>query len=725
MPKENKQMIQIQLLREGRVVKQITSRVHESVVLEQVKLFEEAFDTVQITKGELSEGAHDVLKHVAKRIIPAAMAAGVALGGHGAAQAQNRDFPGLDRSIGQHISDVVSPRYNEIQRQRKYEQDTQRQEWDAQQNELRKARIAAARASGQQAAGIENLNHKVYDQSRVSQDGKYFIIYGMDDKVTRIPVTGTEYMAGDSQRMGHYISPNGQVYYVRHPHLKNGLGEGYNDEAHPIHDDGNEGKPGKQWYGHSSATAQVDTVTFEVDSENAYNHVMKQFGSVISWDGESMVAPRKYWGAIQELALSAGGNAEEYGTVDEGVAIWDKDGYDNLVMHYYNGGNKVSEIAQELGIDEDEVEYIIYKNEQSVGEGVATIGTVGTIPASGTNPTKRATNAPTTTPATPAGVPQQTTTGDKENKFTPTGKTTNVTFNQQGQLELGDEDQLDPKAAEILKKAGVKVAESKMSELDQIVQDNAAAVAQFKQTGYIDDANLEADLHSFFYDMLSPQAQRDADDEGELDALFAEALGMNLGEATLTEDDSLDAILDQYADAYNKFKQGADLEDGFYNALVDYFTHNGEMPNGTQDAHEWITQRLDQEGGVEPMGESDDNEASPADQASADKNIIMQLRRVSDYEVPVPMELGDGSIITIAASTAQKILTKFAQLKPDSKLLMQQTLNTSEGFREMLNYFNEREIQDEGFVDEISNHMKPVLEAHKRANRLIKSVFGK
>ena len=62
-----------------------------------------------------------------------------------------------------------------------------------------------------------------------------------------------------------------------------------------------------------------DSVGFEVDSENAYNLVMGKFGSVINWDGETMVAPRKYWGAIQELAHEAGGEATEVGDehVDE------------------------------------------------------------------------------------------------------------------------------------------------------------------------------------------------------------------------------------------------------------------------------------------------------------------------------------------------------------------------------------------------------------------------
>ena len=60
-----------------------------------------------------------------------------------------------------------------------------------------------------------------------------------------------------------------------------------------------------------------DTVRFEIDSENAYNHVMDQFGSVIDWDGDTMVVPRKYWGAIQELAYAANGEAsEEHGLAE-------------------------------------------------------------------------------------------------------------------------------------------------------------------------------------------------------------------------------------------------------------------------------------------------------------------------------------------------------------------------------------------------------------------------
>ena len=56
-----------------------------------------------------------------------------------------------------------------------------------------------------------------------------------------------------------------------------------------------------------------DSVTFEIDNENAFNHVMGRFNSRIDWNGDYLVAPRQYWGAIQELAHEAGGAATEIG----------------------------------------------------------------------------------------------------------------------------------------------------------------------------------------------------------------------------------------------------------------------------------------------------------------------------------------------------------------------------------------------------------------------------
>ena len=566
-------MIRIQLINEGQVVKQITSRVHEGVVLEQIKRFADPFDTIQILEGELSEDAKSILQHVSRKIIPAAMAAGVAMSGAHAQGGANPNYPGMDRSIGQHISDIVSPNYKELVRQRNYERDTRRREWDAQQGEIRNARVSAARDGGRQAVGA--THQKVYDQSKVSQDGRFFIIYGMDDRVTRIPVKGTEYMPADSQRLAHYITSAGSVFYVRHPH-NNGV------------------------------------------------------------------------------------------------------------------------VSEEL-----------------FDEGIGTIGTVGSIPASGASSMA------------------------KKTQFSPTGKTTDVKFNDKGQLELNGSDELDDDAVDILQKAGVEVKEAGYvmdPQLVRIIANNKEDVEHFKAGGELSQ-NLETDLHFHYYDRLSYQAQRDADDDGEIGQLFAEDLGIDFNESvseSVTEP-GLKAILDQYSEAYADYKAGGDLTDSneFYEALFDYFSNNSEMPYGTQKARdgdpvEWISDKLNQLDGHQPMGEADDMEASPADQAGADKNIIMQIRKANDNEKPTPLQLGDGSTVKIDSSIAAKMLQQFDKLKPESKALMQQTLNTEEGFREMLNYFNEREITESmSDVDLISNHMKPILVAEARARKLVRGIFGK
>lgn len=209
-------MIRIQLIHEGRVVKQISSRLHESVVLEQVKRYQDPIDAIVIVEGQLSEDAKSILGHVAKKIIPAAMAAGIAMGG-ASAQAQggaNPHYPGLNHSVGSVLSDIFSPNYRERVRQRDFERETQRREWNAQANVNRQARVDSARQGARQQMGASSV--KIYDQARVSQDGKSYVLYDMENRVTRIPVTGTEFMGGDSQRLPHYITRNGSVYYVRH-----------------------------------------------------------------------------------------------------------------------------------------------------------------------------------------------------------------------------------------------------------------------------------------------------------------------------------------------------------------------------------------------------------------------------------------------------------------------------------------------------------------------------
>lgn len=549
-------MIRIQLVSEGRVVKQISSRLHEGIVLEQVKQFKDPFDTILVVEGELSEAGRDILHHVAKKIIPAAMAAGMAMGG---AHAQNVGTPGKNRhpgteySVGQHMADIFSPNYKELVRQREAERETQRRIYNARQDEIRRAETDRARQDVRRGYGMpgDGRSMKVYDQARMSQDGRYLILYDMDNRITRISARDLEFMDGDGQRLPHYISASGQAYYVRHPHTTG--------------------------------------------------------------------------------------------------------------MH-----------------------------NESVQEGFSTIGTTGTIPTRTGNG-----NIPNMGNATSSAPKPQ---------FNKTGGTTNVTFNKNGQLELDDEESLDDDSIATLRQAGIEVKEGGYQmdpQLARIIANNKEAVEHFKAGGELSH-DLVTDLHFHYYDRLSGKAQRDADDDGEIDQLFAEDLGIDLNEG-LIMDPELEGILDQYADSFKAFKAGGDIDENpeFYEALFDYYLNSGEMPYGVAKAREgdpvqWIANKLDREAsGMAPVAEAEDDEATPADQASADKNIIMQIRRQSDYEKPQPITLGDGSTITISAKTANKILSKFDQLKPESKALMQQTLNDGEGFRQMLNYFNERELQTE------------------------------
>lgn len=487
-------MIRIQLVHEGRVVKQISSRLHESVILEQVKRYQDPVDTIVIVEGQLSEDAKGVLKHVAKKIIPAAMAAGIALGGASSAQAQggaNPHYPGLNHSVGSVLSDIFSPNYRERVRQREYEKETQRREWNAQAQVDRQARIDAARGAARQQVGASSV--KIYDQARLSQDGKSYILYDMENRVTRIPVQGTEFMNGDSQRLPHYITRNGSVYYVRH-----------------------------------AATAQP---------------------------------------------------------------------------------------LRQSQFSED-------------------IGTVGTIPAAGA-----------------AG----------KTEFAKTGTTTSTKFNSKGQLEL-DTSELDDEAIDALKKAGVEIKEANSSELA--------------------------------------------------------------------------AILDAYPEAVKAFKEGEDLSDfpDFYDALFEYYFN--EMPYGVAKARDgdpinWISDRLQAELDLhQPMeARADDEDMDPdaataTDQATADKNIIMQIRKAADYEKPMSLSLSDGSTQKIDALLAKKILGLFDGLKPQSKELMQNMLNTREGFNKIIGHINEQEVKESlAEVNQIANGMKPVLEMTKQAKVRARSII--
>lgn len=603
-------MIRIKLINEGRVVKQITSRVHEGVVLEQIKKYKDPFDTIQIVEGEFTEGAKDMLHHVARKIIPAAMAAGVAMGGASPAQAgeggSNPNYPGLNYSVGQHIKDIVSPNYKEMMRQREYSRSTDRQVWNAKQNEIRKQRIAAARA---EASG-NNGHAKVYDQARNSGDGRFIIIYGMDHRVTRIPAKGTEFMPADTQRLAHYIAPNGQVYYVRHPHTA-GIAAAVSRESV------------KEGY---TVTRGIDKERYQ-ERDGLEGPFSTRSGKVVYYDPKE----GKYYDPETDFYIGH----EDYAKMDESDPN----------------------------------------------------ATVGTIPSSGT----------VGTVGTSGSMSQRT-------QFAPTGKTTNAKFNKNGQIELDTDPEadgsvnLDADAVKQLQQAGVQIKEGEDSPVV-----NAIARRIMSQ---------RADLLQKYGPVLVMQAMDDvADFVGDVEEIGSsdvsgwvkhveqmlqdnppEAFGEGLAEGT----DTLEGILSKYSADYAKFKAGGDIDENpdFFDALYTYYSESGEMPYGVQkardgDPYEWITDRLDNESGVAPVveAEEDEPEATPGDQAAADQNIIMQIRKAADYERPTKVNLADGTEGVIAPNIARLLLSKFEGMRPDGKALLQQTLNTQQGFAEILAYF--------------------------------------
>ena len=744
-------MIRIRLIKEGKVVKQITSRLHESVVLEQVKKYKDPFDTVQIVEGELSEGAKDMLHHVAKKIVPAAMAAGIALGGAHSAQAQggaNPNYPGLNHSVGQHMADIFSPNYKEAMRQREYGRSTERQVWNAEQDQIRKQRIADARA---RAGGGQQ--HVIYDQSRLSQDGKSYIIYGIDNKVRRIPVSGTEYMAGDSQRLPHYITSGGNVLYVRHPHaVTESVTEStdYEKSIPPGADEGrvkwkcpscgvasgiasfrsnnykcpkcNEPLPVKNQMGLKNQNEGY-TVTRGIDKERYQERpglegpFSTRSGKVVYYDPKE----GKYYdpetdfyighedyakmdeaapGVVKAAAgLALGGVAAAgapaivailgpllgipmaaYGAYSaaklgmQGVEkLWDaaaeKLGSDDKVAQYTS--SKIATLPPEQQKAAAATVKQIGESKQAVAEGDPN-ATVGTIPSTGTSG------------------------GTGRTQFAPTGKTTNATFNKNGQIELDTEQEddgsvnLDADAVNQLQQAGVKIKESEDSPVAgaitrRILMQRSDLLSKYGPVLVMQAIDEVADYVGDVEEIGSSDVSGWVKQvEQMLDSNPPEAFGETVNEGS----DTLEGILSKFSADYAKFRAGGDIDENqdFFDALYDHYMDSGEMPytiakGRDGDPYEWITQRLDQESGMDPVAEAE------GDEASADQNIIMQIRKASDYEKPTRIELADGSESVIAPNIAKQILAKFDKMKPESKALLQDTLNTEEGFKEILAYF--------------------------------------
>lgn len=211
-------MIQIRLMHEGKLIKKISSRVSESVVLQHLDNFVGDYDEIHYY-GNVTEDFKDTMKKVGKKIVPAAMAAGIAMGAADNAGAQSYD---LNQNIGSLIGQVFSPNYQQLKRERDANRRVERRAWEAKRRELDRARVRAAREAGKKEAeriyGTPSSNKKsavVYDQARLSKSGRTMYLYKPNGQVLAIKTKELEWIEGDSKRMGHYLSPTGKVYYVK------------------------------------------------------------------------------------------------------------------------------------------------------------------------------------------------------------------------------------------------------------------------------------------------------------------------------------------------------------------------------------------------------------------------------------------------------------------------------------------------------------------------------
>jgi hypothetical protein len=135
-------------MHEGKLIKKISSRVSESVVLQHLDNFVGDYDEIHYY-GNVTEDFKDTMKKVGKKIVPAAMAAGIAMGAADNAGAQSYN---LDQNIGSLIGQVFSPNYQQLKRERDANRRVERRAWEAKRRELDRARVRAAREAGKKEA---------------------------------------------------------------------------------------------------------------------------------------------------------------------------------------------------------------------------------------------------------------------------------------------------------------------------------------------------------------------------------------------------------------------------------------------------------------------------------------------------------------------------------------------------------------------------------------------
>ena len=125
-----------------------------------------------------------------------------------------------------------------------------------------------------------------------------------------------------------------------------------------------------------------------------------------------------------------------------------------------------------------------------------------------------------------------------------------------------------------------------------------------KDQELIDLSNQWLDLFNKATSEYKAMSDQGMAESAELNTMLKYA-GIPVAESRMLDEsgETLDHILNRFKHEVAQFEQDGDLDDNLYDALYDYYSDAGEIPYGiakarTGDPYQWVSDRLDQELGV-------------------------------------------------------------------------------------------------------------------------------
>ena len=125
-----------------------------------------------------------------------------------------------------------------------------------------------------------------------------------------------------------------------------------------------------------------------------------------------------------------------------------------------------------------------------------------------------------------------------------------------------------------------------------------------KDQELIDLSNQWLDLFNKATSEYKAMSGQGMAESAELNTMLKYA-GIPVAESRMLDEsgETLDHILNRFKHEIAQFEQDGDLDDNLYDALYDYYSDAGEIPYGiakarTGDPYQWVSDRLDQELGV-------------------------------------------------------------------------------------------------------------------------------